>query len=154
MKKLLTLTLMIVTFTLTTQAQEKVKYSDIVGKQWKLTIDIGDEIDKELDKSDSFFERIVIKSVSGLVDNILDEIDIYFEFQDDNRLKVVTYVLGEEDIDYSSWRISKGALIIEDSDNFHTDRDNRWYMMDDILVIMDEDDHDFDDVRVFLVAVD
>jgi len=153
MKKILTLTALILAIVFTANAQKKVKYSDIAGKQWKLTIDIGDEIEKELDDNDSFFERIVIKSVSGLVENVLDEIDIYFEFQENNRLKVSTHVFGEEESDYTSWKIVRGALVIDDSDNFKTDSDSRWYMMDDILVAVDEDE-DFDDVHVYLVAVD
>ena len=88
-KRLLTLTALIVAITFSASAQKKLKYSDLEGKKWKLTIDVRDAIEEELDDSDSFFERLVIKSVSGLVDNILDDIDIYFEFREDNELKVI-----------------------------------------------------------------
>ena len=52
-----------------------------------------DYIEEELDSEDiPWFGRIVAESVTGLVFNILDELDIQFEFQRDNRLKIIVEV--------------------------------------------------------------
>lgn len=155
LKRILTLTALIIAITFSAKAQKKIKYSDLEGKKWKLTIDIRDKIEEELDDSDSFFERLVIKSVSGLVDNILDEIDIYFEFKKDNELKVTVYAFGEREVEYTEWWINKeGALVIDDTDSFKSDRNSKWYMVDDIIVAYDRDDKKLEDANVYLVAID
>jgi len=153
-KRILTLTLLMAAITFSVTAQKKLKYSDLEGKKWKLTIDIAEEIEEELDESDSFFERLVIKSVSGLVDNILDEIDIYFEFEKDNELKVTVYAFGDREVEYTEWWINKdGALVIDDTDNFKSRHNSKWYLVDDIIVAYDSDDRDMRDANVYLVDV-
>ncbi|MEL6557809.1 MAG: hypothetical protein AAFQ94_06460 [Bacteroidota bacterium] len=154
-KRLLTLSALILAITFSASAQKKIKYSDLEGKKWKLTIDIREEIEEELDDSDSFFERLVIKSVGGLVDNILDEIDIYFEFRKNNELKVTVYAFGEREVEYTEWRINRnGALVIEDTDSFKSDRDDEWYMVDDVIIAYDSDKRKIEDGNVYLVQVD
>lgn len=154
-KRLLTLSALVLAITFSASAQKKIKYSDLEGEKWKLTIDIRDEIEEELDDSDSFFERLVIKSVGGLVDNILDEIDIYFEFRRNNELKVTVYAFGEREVEYTEWRINRnGALVIEDTDSFKSDRDDEWYMVDDIIIAYDSDKRKVEDGNVYLVQVD
>ena len=140
----------------TSFAQDKVSRKDIEGKTWKLKIDIKDEIRDELDDADGAFERIIIKSVAGFVDGIIDGIDIYFEFRPDNELKVTVEAFGEREIEYTEWYINKkGALVIEDTDSFDTDDDDFWLMVDDVLVAFDEDwDGDLDDQNIYLVRID
>ena len=134
---------------------KKVRESDLKGT-WKLVIDIDmDDIEDELEDEDNVFARIVLKSVSGLVDGILDEIDIYFEFQSDGRLRVMVDAFGEDEVEYTDWYINKrGELVIEDTDSFNTDDDNYWMFNGDVLVAYDEDGELDDDARVYLINVD
>ena len=67
-------------------SQDKLKEKNVLG-QWKLHIDIKEEL-KDESESENFFERIVAKGVSGLVSGIMDCIDIRFDFQKNNVLKV------------------------------------------------------------------
>lgn len=154
MKRLLTLTFLMAAITFSAAAQKKIKYSDLEGKRWKLTIDIRDEMEEELDEADNFFERLVIKSVTGLVDNIMDNIEIYFEFEKNHELRVTVYALGEKEVEYTEWWIDDdGALRIDDSDSFSSDRDSRWYLVDDVIVALDDDKRDLKDSNVYLVDV-
>ena len=101
------------------QAQQKVKERDLRG-QWKMVFDLDEDfIEKELEDEDiPWIGRIVAEGVSGMVFNILDEIDLQFEFQDDHRLKIMVEVFGEREVEYASWYIdSKGALILDDDDH-------------------------------------
>ena len=152
-KRLLTLTLLMTAIAFGATAQQKIKYSDLEGKRWKLEIDITDEIEEELDDADSFLERLIIKGVSGFVGNLLDNIDIYFEFEKDNDLKITVYALGEREVEYTEWWIDRnGALRIDDSDSFSTDSDSRWYMVDDVIVAVDNK-RDIKDSNVYLVDI-
>lgn len=130
--------------------KKKVKERDLDGV-WKLVIDIDkEEIADELDDEDNIFARIIAKSVIGIVDDVLDEIDIRFEFKSNNRLKVTVNAFGEEEVDYSTWKINKkGQLIIEEVDNFDSEEDY-WLFEGDILVAYD-DDGDEPSENVYLV---
>ena len=136
-------------------AQDKVREKDIAGKTWKLKIDIDDELQDEIDDADSAFERLIIKSVSGFVDGILDGIDIYFEFQDDNELKITVDAFGDTEVEYTNWYINRdGALVIDDTDHFESD-DEIWLFVDDVLVAFDKDwDGDLEDRSVYLVEME
>jgi hypothetical protein len=109
---------LVLLFGLNIQAQQKVKERDLRG-QWKMVFDIDEDfIEKEIeDENLPWFGSLVAESVSGLVFNVLDEIDVQFEFQDDHRLKVMVQVFGEDEVEYAKWYIdSKGALILDDDD--------------------------------------
>ena len=109
---------LVLLFGLNIQAQQKVKERDLRG-QWKMVFDIDEDfIEHEIEDEDlPWFGNLVAESVSGLVFNILDEIDVQFEFQDDHRLKVMVHVFGEDEVEYAKWYIdSKGALILDDDD--------------------------------------
>ncbi len=136
-------------------AQDKVREKDIAGKTWLLKIDIDDELQDEIDDADSAFERMIIKSVSGFVDGILDGIDIYFEFQDDNDLKITVDAFGDTEIEYTKWYINRdGALVIDDTDHFDAD-DEIWLFVDDVLVAFDKNwDGDLEDRSVYLVEIE
>ncbi|MEL7146457.1 MAG: hypothetical protein AAFO69_08825 [Bacteroidota bacterium] len=154
MKRLLTLTLLMAAITFGATAQQKIKYSDLEGKTWKLTIDITEELEEEADNADNFFERLVIKGVSGLVENILDNIEIYFEFEKNHDLRVTVYAMGEKEVEYTEWWIDDdGALRIDDSDSFSSDQDSRWYMFDDVIVAMNEHKRKLKDSDIYLVEV-
>lgn len=155
MKKLIFIIPLLFIVVFANAQSRKVKERDLKGT-WKLNIDIDmDDIEDELEDEDNVFARIVLKSVSGLVDGILDELDIYFEFQDDGRLKVMVNGFGADEVEYSKWYINRrGELIIEDTDSFNTDRDDYWKFDGSILVAYDEDGRVDDDARVYLVNVD
>jgi len=138
---------------LSTYAQ-KVKEKDIIGT-WKLIINIEEEMEKEADEADTILEEVIINAVSGFVDGILDDIDIYFDFREDNKVKITVHAYNEKETEYGRWYINKrGYLEMEDIDdadniNFDTD-DDEWKLIDGILV---SDEHE-DDRTVYMTRVD
>ena len=137
------------------QAQ-KVKEKDVIGT-WKLVIDIEKEMDDEADDADTILEEIIIKSVSGIVSGVMDNIDIYFEFQRDYDVIISVDAFGDSDEGEGTWYINKrGYLVIEDlddtdNDHFHIDTDDdEWKLIDGLLV---SDDHE-DDKNVYMTKVD
>ena len=101
------------------QAQKKVKERDLKG-QWKMVFDLDEDfIEEELEEEDlPWLGKVVAEGVSDMVLNILDEIDLRFEFRDHNKLKIMVEVFGEEEVEYASWHIdSKGALVLDDADH-------------------------------------
>ncbi len=101
------------------QAQKKVKERDLKG-QWQLVFDFDEEfIENELEQEDvPWLGKIIATGVSGIVLDILDEVDISFEFQKENRLKIIVDAFGEESIEYAHWYIdSQGGLILDDDDD-------------------------------------
>lgn len=153
MKKLLLIAPMLVLMLAANAQTRKVKEKDLKGT-WKLVIDIDKEdIVDEMDEDDNVFARILVKSVVGFVDDILEEIDIWFEFQPNNELKITVNALGEEEVEYTEWRINnKGQLIIEDTDSFESD-DEYWLFEGDVLVAFDKDDNK-PEKQVYLVNMD
>ncbi len=122
------------------EAQKKIKEKDLIGP-WKLIINFEegfDEARKELEEDeDSFISKLVLGSVEGFVTSILDEVDIFMDFQKNGQLKIIVEAFDEKEVEYSHWQINdRGELIIDDSDN--TDVDH-WVIEDDLLVGYDED---------------
>lgn len=145
MKYTALLTLIMLTFSLTTHSQHKVKARDLKGN-WKMVIDIDEEyMEDELHDEDiPWLGRIFAKSLTGLVFNIIEEIDIEMQFLDNNRLKITVEVFGEREVEYGRWYINhNGALVLDDFDNIHIDDDDReghdiWLMKNDRLVSYEE----------------
>ena len=149
--KILTLLSLTLLLGFSTQAQ-KVEEKDILGT-WKLVIDIEDEMDKEADEAETLLEEVIIKSVSGLVSGVLDNIDIYLEFQERNNLRITIKAYGEVEEEEGKWYINrKGYLVIEDvddNDSFHfSSDDDEWKLVDGLLI---SDDHD--DGNVYMARV-
>lgn len=134
---------------------QKVKEKDIIGT-WKLIIDIEEEMDEEAEEADSMLEEVFIKAISGFVGGIMEDIEIYFEFRDDNELKITVNAYDETETEYGRWFINKrGYLEIEDIDNdndsFNIDADDdEWKLVDGILV---SDEHE-EDRTVYMARVD
>lgn len=107
------------------QAQKKVKEQDLKG-HWQMVFDFDEDfIKNELEDEPDipWLGKFVAHGVSGFVLNILDEIDIEFEFQSNNQLKIMIDAFGEESVEYANWHIdSKGALILDEDD----DDDDIW----------------------------
>lgn len=154
--KLKSLTLLSLTLLLgfSTQAQ-KVDEKDVLGT-WKLVIEIEDKLDKEADEADTILEEIIIKSVSGLVSGVLENIEIYFEFEKRGDLTVTVKAYDEVEEDQGTWYINKrGYLVIEDidddDDKFSISADDdEWKLIDGLLV---SDEHE-DDRNVYMIRVD
>ena len=91
--KTLTILSLVLLLGFSTQAQ-KVQEKDVIGT-WKLVIDIDDELEEEAENADNVLEEVIIKSVSGLVSGIMDNIDIYFEFQKNNEVMITVDAFGE-----------------------------------------------------------
>ncbi|MEP0984241.1 hypothetical protein [Ekhidna sp.] len=154
MKKTLTLIVAIMCLVTVGQAQ-KVKEKDIIGT-WKLVIDIEEEMEEEAEEADTMLEEVFIKAVSGFVEGIMEDIEIYFEFQADNDVKITVLAYDEKETEKGTWYINKrGYLVIDDIDddgddfNISTDNDE-WKLIDGILV---SDEHE-DDRTVYMTRVD
>lgn len=117
---------------------QKVKEKDVLGA-WKLIINIEEEMEKEAEEADTMLEEVFINVVSGFVDGILDDIEIYFDFREDNELRITVNAYNETETEYGRWFINKrGYLEIEDIDddsNISIDaEDDEWKLVDGLLV--------------------
>lgn len=124
-------------------AQRPVKESDLKGV-WKLVIDVDkDEVRDEIEEEDNIVAQIFAETITDFAFNIIDKIDIRFEFLPDNRLRIETSAFGESDVEYSEWHINRdGELVISDSDNFNVDNgdgDDVWVKEGNYLVSYDKD---------------
>ncbi|WP_420318626.1 hypothetical protein [Ekhidna sp.] len=134
---------------------QKVKEKDIIGT-WKLVIDIEEEMEDEAEEADTMLEEVFIKAISGFVGGIMEDIEIYFEFQSDNDVKITVLAYDEKETETGSWYINKrGYLVIEDieddDDNFNISTDDdEWKLIDGILV---SDEHE-EDRTVYMTRVD
>ena len=123
-------------------AQQKVTEDKLLGTL-KLVIDIEEELEEEADEEENPFARMVIQGFSGFVGGILDNLDIYFDFQSDGEVRVTVNAFGEEEIEYARWRINRyGEVIIEDmdNDNIQFDNDDVWMLDGSNRLISFEDD--------------
>lgn len=138
-----------------TQAQSKVSSKELMGN-WKLIIDLDEEFEKakeDMEDEDSFIGEIVLSSVSGLVSGVLDQIEIYMDFQPDGEVRVIVEAFGEREIEYSEWSIDKkGRLFISDTKSFSTDDSDYWLMEDGVLLLFEDDDRRTE--NVYMVNLD
>lgn len=110
-KTLLTFCLLLFFSASVVSAQVRVHPKDLQGT-WKMEINIDSE-DLD-DDEDSALGRIITNAVDG----VLDEIDIYMEFNKNNELKTTVHAFGEKDVEYSEWHINdKGELILSDTEH-------------------------------------
>lgn len=121
-------------------AQDPIKERKLIG-QWELKVDIEKAIEEE-SKDMNLFERMVAGVVSGFVDQALSSIQMIFEFQSNDRLKLT--VIGGDDapkIEDLRYTLVDGKLYIEDfeSKNAQLDFDGYWMWQDDQLINFDKD---------------
>ncbi len=131
-------------FTLTaTFAQSKVKEKDVLGT-WELKVDIQQAI-KEETKNMSLFEGMMARAFSGMAEEVMEEIDITFEFQKNNVAYLTVHTDLDEDeteVEKLYWEINeRGQLIIDDieNDNVQVNNDGYWMRSKDRLVAVHED---------------
>ncbi len=133
-------------------AQVKVKERNLRG-QWKMVFDFDETfIEEEIDAEDiPWLGKIVASSLSGFVFDILEEIDIQFEFQRNNKLKVMIQVFGVDEVEYAFWHISaNGALILDDDDH----NDDVWLFEGDRLFAYEKREGRLKKQPIYLLRVD
>lgn len=132
MKKLITLCLLLMV-TSAAWAQQKVKEKDIIGP-WQLVIDIDrEDIEREIEEEENWLARSFAKSVSSFALDIVESIDVEFEFRKNGDLRIEVNVMGEREVEYAEWYINgDGELVIEDEGENHIH-------IDDVDVFMMED---------------
>lgn len=123
-------------------AQSRVTEKSLIG-EWQMIIDVDmDEVNEELE-NENWLARSIARSVTGLVSDILDEIDIKMDFRSNGEVKIMVEAFGEREIEYAEWEInSDGELRIFDEDhdrwrNKHVsfgDDDDVWLMDDGNIV--------------------
>lgn len=120
MKKILLAALVIIMGASSAMAQSRVYAKDLEGTTWKMVFDLKKE-------ADSVFERIALNAVDGL----MDEIDIRFEFQKNQKLIVDVNAFGDnEEQEESTWSVNdKGQLWLGSTDSFDAD-DETVFMRD------------------------
>jgi hypothetical protein len=129
-------------FVIPSFSQQKINPKDLYG-QWKLHIDIQEAM-KEAADDRSFIENVLISGVSDIVESILNEVTVTFDFQKNNEL-VLTIAITIEDteteVENLKWNLnSKNQLIIEDIDNDHVQLQNEgfWLLKNGVLINFDE----------------
>lgn len=139
MKKLTT-TLLLVMVCASLTAQSRVREKDILG-EWDLVIDLDDareEIEEELEEEESWIARRFARGISNFALDIVERIDIKFDFREDGEVKLSINILGEREVEYLDWSINDdGELIIEDNDH---DRNRRSRRNNNSFDFADEDD--------------
>ena len=134
MKKLvLTALTLVILLPAITSAQSRVREKDLKG-EWFLVIDIDEEeIERDIEDSDTILGEIIAESIADFVFDVADEIEVVFIFKDNHRLRMEIEVFGEREIEYGHWYINQdGELIIDDDDD---DReDDVWLMVGDKLM--------------------
>lgn len=99
---------------------------------------------KEAADDRSFIENVLISGVSDMVESILNEVTVTFDFQKNNEL-VLTIAITIEDteteVENLKWNLnSKNQLIIEDIDNDQVQLQNEgfWLLKNGVLINFDE----------------
>ena len=142
MKKYSLLYLLSILFVIPSFSQQKMSPKDLYGK-WKLHIDIKEAM-KETSDDQSFVETILTSGVSEMVESILNEVVITFNFQKNNKLVLtiaITIEDTETDVENLKWTLnSKSQLIIEDIDNDQVQLQNErfWLLKNGVLINFDE----------------
>ena len=119
-------------------AQQAVKEKDVLG-EWKMVIDVDmDEIERDLE-DENWLARKIAGSVTGLVSDILDEIDIHMDFRDNGEVKIMVEAFGEREVEYAEWDINRdGELMIFDEDERRWKNRHVSFGSDDDVWLMDD----------------
>lgn len=113
--------------------------------EWKLHIEVSDELRKEADQQDNAFSSAIMDGVAGLLSSIFDHIDIRMTFMRDGTVELRVHSSDEydtPDIETLYWEIDRdGLLVIEDRQNANVNLslDNRWVMRDGRLHATSDD---------------
>lgn len=115
---------------------QKIDEKKLMGS-WDMVIDI-DAAMKDAKQDLNLFEKMIVSSVSGFVDQVLEMVDITIEFKPKGKalLKVDGPDVEDKETAELSWYFdANGALIIDDyeSDQAHVNMDNIWRLEGDRL---------------------
>lgn len=127
-------------FVIPSFSQQKINPKDLYG-QWKLHIDIQEAM-KEAADDRIFIENVLISGVSDMVESILNEVTVTFDFQKNNEL-VLTIAITIEDteteVENLKWNLnSKNQLIIADNDHVQLQNEGFWLLKNGVLINFDE----------------
>lgn len=156
MKSIIGILIFTFAFTFANAQTKKVKERDLKGT-WQMKIDLGEEfLEDDIQDEDNILARVILTATSSFVTGLLDELDLRFEFLDDNTCKIYVSVFdSDEEIEYAKWNINKeGQLQITDTDSFNMDMDEYWVMEDDILVAKENGHNITDDGFVYMYKLD
>lgn len=134
-KQILIITALIFGIGYSAQAQ-KINEKQLMGS-WHMVIDI-DAAMNESKKDLNLFEKMLVGSVSGFVDSVLEMVDITIEFKPKGKalLKVDGPDVEERETTELKWYFDdNGAIIIDDyeSDQAQVNMDNVWRLEGDRL---------------------
>jgi hypothetical protein len=122
-----------VAIALPVQAQTKISADDLHG-HWQLVVNL----DEELDQAENAIERMALKAVGGL----LDEIDIRLLFEEGGVARIGVEAFGSEaevDEDDISWEITRhGGLVFGESERFDSGEDTIFFREGDLLIAYEQ----------------
>jgi hypothetical protein len=115
---------------------QKINEKELMGS-WHMVIDI-DAAMKEAKKDLNIFEKMLVGSVSGFVDQVLEMVDITIEFMPKGKalLTVDGPDVQEKEVTELTWRHDpSGGITIDDyeSDQAQVDFDSIWRLEGDRL---------------------
>ena len=140
MKYIILSFLMVGSFSFSKNKEEKA----ILGK-WKLEINLKEQL-KEASEDLNLFEKLVVRSVSGLVQGVWEDIDVTFEFKKNQQLMLYIEVDLEEketEIETLSWKIdADGKIFIADIQNekVKISNDGYWKLKEGKLLFYNAED--------------
>ncbi|MEM7552175.1 MAG: hypothetical protein AAF363_20995 [Bacteroidota bacterium] len=151
------LSILLLVSTTILQAQDEVSAKQLNG-MWKLVIKIDEEdkqdVEDEIEDEHPLIQSFV-KAVTGFAFDVVEEIDVRFEFEKDGTLISYTSFWGDEDYEKSEWTINKYGGLVFDTNVKVTDWDEQaWYFVDDILVPCDQKGRRIENRNVHLVQID
>jgi hypothetical protein len=130
-------------------APRKIKEKDIIGK-WKFHLEISKTIDKET-KNDNDLGSIFARGIGHMVDDLVEEVEIIFDFQKNHLLVVTQHSSFDEEeqtsVETYQWKINKQGHIITTSmkdSNQEKSVDNfeEWKLKRGKLVPVDKEEKD------------
>ncbi len=126
---LLSLMLLLIVGLGVASAQERVTEARLLG-EWRMMINVEEEIRKEAEQ-EGFLTKMFLDGISGMVQSILDDIDIQMTFKKDGVLELVALYDGKvDDVETLSWSLDeKGRLFIDDYKNERVSIENDGYWM-------------------------
>ena len=155
MKNLFTLFILTILTSSVALSQSKISESSVVGT-WKMVIELDEvmeELKKEAEDSETIFAEVILKSVSGIVEGVMDRVQIYVDIKKGGKAIVRVNAFDEDgDDEDTEWYIKNDRLYIKNTDNFDSDDKGNWYMRDGVLFLDDQDDDD-DKAKIYMVRV-
>lgn len=142
-------------------SQGEVKVQKLLG-EWQLVIDIEEAMEEareETKEDDNILAQMLVSSVTGLVESVIENIDIYFTFLPDGELEIYVEALGEQETEYGTWFINeKGQLIIEGDDDedseLQIDDVDYWLMDGNKLYSYGEDGDNVAKENVYMLKIE